>query len=820
MKNRLLFLTLIIISGVSFTSAQWIQQNSGTLVFLQGVSFTDNNYGTVVGDGGMILRTIDGGQNWFSQNSGTINSLTGVSFADINNGTAVGNYGTIICTTNGGDTWTIQLSGVTNDLLGVSFSDAINGTAVGEEGVILRTTNGGQNWFSQVSGTANMLTGVSFTDADNGTAVGTFGTILRTTNAGQSWHSQTGGLNAPLTGVSFTDADNGTAVGRGLILRTTNAGQNWTHKLFGTDYYLSGVSFTDANNGTVVGYDLDNSLGIILRTTDGGENWLNQTSGTDSWLWAVFFTDANNGTAVGDGGTILRTTNGGGTPTIEIMTPNGGDFLAIGDEVQIQWSAQGYFESFDLDLSTNGGATWINIESDINGSQNSHNWVVWDILCGNCKIGITGNLAGGGTIEDESEGTFTIVYPYLFFDDFSYTIQNNNYYNEMDEFGWRIVDGVSNPPSGALYKKENVRIAVDPINNENKLLLLDTETTNEFNDMSLSRVETKAMEYLDGIYISRISFDNSCRVWNDANVETFFSLSELRFQNDPDYSECDFEYLSWDVWGATTSPKMYIFTYETYQDTPIWKAIRDSSSREGELVGWNIYVYEVRNSDQTVNYYIGNDINFLYEFIAEHDFAKDYNGNWVSVYPESEMNISFANWIYTDQFGSGLGSSQTQRTNTIEIDWVLHSKDQELKMYGNSIDTLENIVANLRANGITRANTIHGSMITNIEEDQSFNEYTIAKDFYLYHNYPNPFNPNTKIKYQIPELSFVTLKVYDVLGNEIAKIVSEEKPAGSYEIEFDASSLPSGVYFYRLQAVPTGRQAGSFAETKKMVLLR
>jgi hypothetical protein len=83
----------------------------------------------------------------------------------------------------------------------------------------------------------------------------------------------------------------------------------------------------------------------------------------------------------------------------------------------------------------------------------------------------------------------------------------------------------------------------------------------------------------------------------------------------------------------------------------------------------------------------------------------------------------------------------------------------------------------------------------------------------LHQNYPNPFNPSTTIKYSIPELSFVTIKVYDVLGSEVVTLVSEEKPAGSYEIEFDATALPSGVYFYQLKA-------DSFVETKKMVLMK
>jgi len=85
--------------------------------------------------------------------------------------------------------------------------------------------------------------------------------------------------------------------------------------------------------------------------------------------------------------------------------------------------------------------------------------------------------------------------------------------------------------------------------------------------------------------------------------------------------------------------------------------------------------------------------------------------------------------------------------------------------------------------------------------------------FALQQNFPNPFNPTTKIIYQIPVLSFVTLKIYDVLGSEVANLISEEIVTGSYEVEFNATNLPSGVYFYRLQT-------GNFVETKKMILLK
>ncbi len=90
---------------------------------------------------------------------------------------------------------------------------------------------------------------------------------------------------------------------------------------------------------------------------------------------------------------------------------------------------------------------------------------------------------------------------------------------------------------------------------------------------------------------------------------------------------------------------------------------------------------------------------------------------------------------------------------------------------------------------------------------------TLPDKFSLSQNYPNPFNPATTIKFSIAASSLVTIKVYDVLGNEIASLVNEEKPAGNYQVIFDSSNLPSGVYFYQLQA-------DSFVETKKMILLK
>jgi len=94
-------------------------------------------------------------------------------------------------------------------------------------------------------------------------------------------------------------------------------------------------------------------------------------------------------------------------------------------------------------------------------------------------------------------------------------------------------------------------------------------------------------------------------------------------------------------------------------------------------------------------------------------------------------------------------------------------------------------------------------------------EVNTPLSFYLAQNYPNPFNPGTTIKFSIPETEFVTLKVYDMLGNEIVSLLNEQKGAGEYEVEFNAANLPSGsgIYLYILQA-------GNYTRTKKMILLK
>ena len=113
------------------------------------------------------------------------------------------------------------------------------------------------------------------------------------------------------------------------------------------------------------------------------------------------------------------------------------------------------------------------------------------------------------------------------------------------------------------------------------------------------------------------------------------------------------------------------------------------------------------------------------------------------------------------------------------------------------------------SNQTTEKSLLLNSDISLDVEDDNIN----VNSFYLSQNYPNPFNPSTKIKYSINQPGLITLKVYDLLGNEIATLVNEEKTVGSYEINFDAKILSSGVYFYIMRV-------GNFTDTKKFILLK
>jgi len=121
------------------------------------------------------------------------------------------------------------------------------------------------------------------------------------------------------------------------------------------------------------------------------------------------------------------------------------------------------------------------------------------------------------------------------------------------------------------------------------------------------------------------------------------------------------------------------------------------------------------------------------------------------------------------------------------------------------VDSLLHETANALLNGIVD--------YLDIRTIVSLDESTELLSARLEQNYPNPFNPTTSIEYTIPSDEFVTLKVYDILGNEVANLVNQRKEAGHHKVEFNAGNLASGLYIYKLQA-------GNYANIRKMLFLK
>ena len=107
--------------------------------------------------------------------------------------------------------------------------------------------------------------------------------------------------------------------------------------------------------------------------------------------------------------------------------------------------------------------------------------------------------------------------------------------------------------------------------------------------------------------------------------------------------------------------------------------------------------------------------------------------------------------------------------------------------------------------------------VTSIRSDL----YNYPESYVLYQAFPNPFNPTTKIKYSLKDDGKVSLKIFNSLGEEVRTLVNEIRPAGNYEVEFNASNLPSGVYFYQLKVADPELNSGKgFIQTKKMILIK
>ena len=367
MKSLYFFLFLnFIFFSVSAQTWEWSNPKPCGNV-MEGIYFTDPSTGYIVGTGGIIMKTYDGGDSWNILNSGTLYDLYDLSFPNANTGYAVGANGIILKTTDAGNRWVVKQE--LNDLFySVNFPAVDTGYAckwvtgwwgnawheihkttdggntwnklsdsgcpqkidfltsdigiytgqgiyTSVYGIIKRTTDGGITWDTcWSSSTIQFTKGISFIDRLTGFVLGSGGTILKTTDGGTTWQPMMSGTTNNLFSVFFINPLTGFASGdSGIVLKTTNGGVTWTSRTVLSDGRFYSIGGPDANHIFFAGQRtaINKYESRIYRTSDGGITFSNMLTGTLHDLNAVCFPASNTGVAVGDSGTMVRTADGG-----------------------------------------------------------------------------------------------------------------------------------------------------------------------------------------------------------------------------------------------------------------------------------------------------------------------------------------------------------------------------------------------------------------------------------------------------------------------------------------------------------------------------
>ncbi|MFB9932277.1 glycosyl hydrolase family 18 protein [Photobacterium aphoticum] len=267
----------------------------------------------------------------------------------------------------------------------------------------------------------------------------------------------------------------------------------------------------------------------------------------------------------------------------------------------------------------------------------------------------------------------------VLFDDFSYQ-SNSDPALTASVWSLRTWGGGPGVP-GASWSKDNITFTADPNDAANRVMTLHSTTSGKPENTVQAEIATKDRRFLEGTYAARVKFSDmplGGAPDGDNVVQTFFSITPLAADNDPDYSEIDFEYLSNGGWGMPEHV-MYTTTWETVQVDP-WLADNLHTYDRASYAGWHDLVFQV--ADGEVKYYIDGKL-----------FA-NHGGH---VYPESKMFIAFNQWFINLQ---SVDSTET-RIYEQQVDWVFHQKDTVL-----SPDEVKAKVEKYRADNVAYKDTV------------------------------------------------------------------------------------------------------------------
>ncbi len=833
----------------------WLEQDIryGTSLRVHAVSMADSSVAYAVTSEGEVFKTLDGGASWVSKGWPTGSYLYAVSFIDANHGSVTGGYGEIGCTTDGGNSWTLASLGGDITFYNIAYVDSQTIFAVGSRGVIARSTNAGLTWSLRFGIYSDVYRSLSFKSNNLGYIVGYSGLlmplILKTTDGGTTWSTQSTVYDKTLSDVSFLDSSRGVACGDGSILSTLDGGMTWQiHPLYG---YKSIHHIRYLLTGDIIAVGDHNSLknSIIKISKDGcsspytlispknfTENvslWKNSMfpkSVTFSWRFysQVRLSSAHLQIARDEGfssdmvvDTLIMSVIDEGDTSVIIpgLSPQKMYYWRLAfrhlDGTQTDWSnvnqfttAGGLikgivFEDADRDSVRDNDepalSNWpLQISGTANVSLNSDENGYYEVV---------GLDSGSYTVRDLGSPLWRRIKPDSGY--YRLTLPLNDTLEGFDfgyYFPWNSISGyVFNDKNEDGTKAEGdsglpfwrVRFA-GPLGHDSTLT--DVEGHYSFLKVSTGSctVNVGPPSGWEQIY-PRLGRGYYHYFYDyDQQLMANFSFHTIpqRVKNLLSFHDNRFApivKLQWGVregatngiWGADPISSLVDYSEGELEIPPPLPGAMDArfvsppnTAFEFGLGSW-IDMRPYLTSSQADTYlvrfsagtYEGGDfpVTFCWSSAAIEDAYS--NPVWFSVPPELTVDMR-------------------------DYDSIVIS-DPDLS-----------VIRIIASSPIIKPEGV----------DQTGSQ--IPSEYVLEQNYPNPFNPLTTFRFALPQESYVLLKIYDILGREIKRLVEGVKPAGIYTVDWDATGVGSGIYLYRLEAAGTHNPKGTFIQAGKMLLMK
>ncbi len=698
-----------------------------------------------------------------------------------------------------------------NTLWGLQVINESTVVAVGELGTIIKTTDRGESWevTHHTCGMSGHLVSVYFQDAVTGWAVGSSGTMLKTTDAGETWIKQDTVTSRGLTSIYFVNADTGWVVGTGscetgaIVLKTTDGGDSWTSQIIGFHVHtFNSVYFTNDSTGWIAG---DGYWGNeIFRTTDCGETWIQQDIEPRVYcMRKIQFIDEHTGFMISEFGDFLRTTNGGESWEYQNLSDIDPDRLKYAFPYSLHfvnadtgWIAGGDYYGYIL-KTTDGGENWVEADIDevqgqlynIQFSDTEHGWAVG-------RFGLIYRTDNGGeswvSQRDEQYGFSSIYFinedtgwvagekgSIFYTDDGGLNWYKQNHSDSLSFSSIYAIDNKNVFAVGAVIKGLSIfdrsGIIFRTINGGQAWERQNFDTLYGFNSIVFTNVSTG---WISGTNSTLLKTNNRGNTWNKITLDTNFAEGKIQFIN---------ENIGW-IGGTLKT----IDGGENWFSQIIPLTSLNSFNFVDTEMGWAIGTY--------------NGFNNILKTI-------DGGDNWIPcgiTPPGYNFSIQFVN----ETIGWISGFDYLNRTSIIlkttngGYSWIEQKSPCKNEGGFSDIFFINEKIGWAIGEGIIKTTTGGNTGINSI-----YHSSKMPQKILLFQNYPNPFNPSTTIRYVISKPSYVSVKVYDLLGREVETLVKEYQSAGKYTIHWTGENYPSGLYLYQLQA-------GEFCETRKFMLIK